>query len=138
MEEGWRWCVQSEADPSAVYYDFERELFHVAGLLAHQSAGEGTSGLPYPVHLGTMGVYGYETADMQYYCRRFDKFPYLLASDPYDLEEIRLWGSSKQRQRILDLSGPELMCAFKAESLHAQEGSNREGAVSDARVKSTA
>jgi SAM-dependent methyltransferase len=76
--------------------------------------------------------------DDQYYCRRFDRFPHLLASDPYNLEEIRSWDSSKQTQRILDLSGPELMCAVKIERLHAQAGSNREGRISDASASSTA
>lgn len=53
--------------------------------------------------------------DEQYYRQQFSAYPYLLASDPYDLNEIKSWDPSKERQRVLDLSGPELLCIVRIE-----------------------
>lgn len=49
--------------------------------------------------------------DDQYYRHYFKDQPYLISSDPYSLDEITNWSSSKIEQRVLDLSGNELMCA---------------------------
>ncbi len=48
--------------------------------------------------------------DEQYYRKRFEGKPYLLMSDPYNLDKVKEW-RAKPRQGVEDLSGPELMCA---------------------------
>ena len=48
--------------------------------------------------------------DKQYYRGRFEGKPYLLMSDPYNLDKVKEWRANP-RQCVGDLSGPELMCA---------------------------
>lgn len=55
--------------------------------------------------------------DDQYYIHQFGDFPYLLASEPYDLDPVRNWSCSGNKQRLLDLSGSELLCAAKLNGL---------------------
>jgi len=68
--------------------------------------------------------------DDQYYRLQFAAYPYLLASDPYDLNAIKSWDASKQRQRVLDLSGPELLCIVRIERPQLQENSALAGEIS--------
>jgi len=51
--------------------------------------------------------------DDQYYIHQFRDFPYLLASEPYDLDSFSEWSRSERKQHLLDLSGSELLCAAK-------------------------
>jgi 2-polyprenyl-3-methyl-5-hydroxy-6-metoxy-1,4-benzoquinol methylase len=53
--------------------------------------------------------------DDVFYEQAFDSSPYLLASAPYDLENIGSWSGMKPRK--LGMSGPELLAAAPARSL---------------------
>lgn len=57
--------------------------------------------------------------DDQYYIHQFCDFPYLLTSEPYDLDSIRNWGHGVQKQNLLNRSGSELMCAARLDGLEA-------------------
>lgn len=51
--------------------------------------------------------------DDQYYVHQFRRVPYLLSSNPYDLHSENNWSHGDCKQKVLDLSGSELMCVAK-------------------------
>ena len=58
--------------------------------------------------------------DEEYYEFIFNDMPFLVASSPYDSNAIKEWAcieDLKRNQKVLDLSGKELLCVVKATSI---------------------